>query len=528
MGRTGWRRPFALSPFRPFAYAPLMMDPRPDSSSHTRTGAWLFVWFACFYLLTSPGHIPSPDGTLMYLVTEGLVERGSPALRDEGEGWSFWHTELGTDGRRYSIYGLGPSLLAVPFYLVGRGLEAIAPEESRPVFDRPLKLFHPRDFSRYVRTFGVSLTNVFVSAAAVWLLFAAALSLGFGRGVSLVLAFLMGLASPLWPYSKTFFGEPMAASALLVFLLLAVRYRNSGRASFLFGAGLALSAMMLIKVAHAVYLAAAVPWMVTVVRRRAAGPIRALGLFALGLGSMLPVILAYNYVRFGTILETGYSSKIDFTHPFVRGFAGLLVSPGRGLLLYFPLAAAAILLLVLRWRKDAALHGWILGMLGITALFYAKWWSWEGGWCWGPRFFVPILPLLMLPLGYGFEGWRRHRVWAGVLLVVAVASAVVAFSGTLVSFDDYYTLMKAQYGILRQPYYPDMRWSWQWAPILRYWTFPHKNYYFLTAALTTPGAGFWRAGFAVSAGLLAAASFFLIRGLRRHQTKPVAVKKQGC
>ena len=165
----------------------MIQSSRQTSSAHApphRVGILLFVWFVLFYLLTTSGHIFTPDGVLMYLVTEGLVERSDLALVYEEEEWSYWHTELGEDGRRYAIYGLGPSLLAIPPYWIGKALISIVPPESQAVFEHPLKLFHPRDLSRFVTMFAVSLTNAFVMAAVVWLVFACGWALRFRQSTS--------------------------------------------------------------------------------------------------------------------------------------------------------------------------------------------------------------------------------------------------------------------------------------------------------------------------------------------------------
>ncbi len=495
-----------------------MQTLRPNAPFH-RIGILLFLWFCLFYLLTTSGHIFTPDGVLMYLVTEGLVERGDPAMPAQEGDWPFQHTEVGQDGRRYAIYGLGPSLVAIPTYLIGKALIGIVPPGSEAVFEYPLKLFHPRELPYFVTIFAVSLTNAFVAAAVAWMVFAAGWAFGFRQSTSLALAFIAGIASPLWHYSKTFFSEPMAALTLLLFLFFILRFRETSRGAEVFWAGVALSATVLVKIANAVFFVAAIPLAIAFIRRRAQDRLKYAVLFGAGLTACFPLILAYNAFRFGSIWETGYSSRIDFTHPFFQGFLGLLVSPGRGLFLYFPLAVIALAVAASLWRRQRALSAFLLAMFLIPLLFHATWWSWEGGWCWGPRFFIPVLPLLVLPAGYWIEDRRGHAVRTWILWIVVGMSAVVAFSGVIVNFNDYCALMKAHHGVIRSPYYHDMRWSWQWAPLLQYWGFEHKNFFLLTAAFSTPGARFWQLVFGGIAVALVGTSVLLGRSLARATTK---------
>lgn len=45
------------------------------------------------------------------------------------------------------------------------------------------------------------------------------------------------------------------------------------------------------------------------------------------------------------------------------------------------------------WRN------WYLILFFITNLVvYSSWWAWGGGWAWGPRFLIPFVPILILPV----------------------------------------------------------------------------------------------------------------------------------
>ncbi|MCP4363293.1 MAG: hypothetical protein GY796_35280 [Chloroflexi bacterium] len=76
-----------------------------------------------------------------------------------------------------------------------------------------------------------------------------------------------------------------------------------------------------------------------------------------------------------------------------------MISPGRGIIFYSPLVVLAVPGLLLLWREklpaEAAL---IVGLLLVQIATYASWWTWDGGWVWGPRFLVSTQPFLMLGL----------------------------------------------------------------------------------------------------------------------------------
>ncbi len=119
-----------------------------------------------------------------------------------------------------------------------------------------------------------------------------------------------------------------------------------------------------------------------------------------------------------------------WTLDVAHGLAGVLLSPSRGLLVFFPyllLAPAAFR----ATRADAALRRLWLVSLGVTAGFvllsasYAKWWGGHGI---GPRLLVaasPFLALLAAPL-FGPAAEGTARVGALLLAAGSAATQVVA------------------------------------------------------------------------------------------------------
>ena len=143
------------------------------------------------------------------------------------------------------------------------------------------------------------------------------------------------------------------------------------------------------------------------------------------------VLLADHLLRHGFTLTTGYEDDVGqktfmpysglsgFSYPFFLGVLGILFSFGKGLLFFFP---ALALWLEPRWRGKGnsreLLNCWLLFVAGMI-LVYAKWWSWYGGWSFGPRFFLFAgFPSALLMLNAIHEAPQNS--WRQNLLVVFI------------------------------------------------------------------------------------------------------------
>jgi hypothetical protein len=155
----------------------------------------------------------------------------------------------------------------------------------------------------------------------------------------------------------------------------------------------------------------------------------------------LMVVGGHNFVRFGSVLETGYGAEATrFTAPLLAGLGGLLLSPGKSVLWYAPPLLLAIVgsLRFARRRPDATalVVAMTVPALLATALYY-QWW---GGGAWGPRLLVPLLPLWLLPAGEALGAWPRFRSVRIFTVAVLAAGVVVVALAVLVPFDRYQEL----------------------------------------------------------------------------------------
>ena len=422
------------------------------AGSTKKQDLWLFSLLLTIYLLTYSGVLHAVDELSAIAVTDSVVT---------GTGWSTRQMEWdqlrtppqnigGVDGELYSKKSLGPSLLALPFYALGKKIEVLGAIQM------------------------ALLANALVTAAAGVLFLRMGRLLALGDRTALIGVLAFGLATPMFPYACTLFSEPLAAFGLLMANYGVLAERRNGAETRQLGpvllAGSGITLLVLAKFsnivaapAFGIYLLAV--WLIEQ-RGTPAGVRwqRAVvfgGVAAIG----LVLTLGYNYIRFRTLLGFPLEPSEQFNTPLAIGVAGLLVSPGKGLLWYMPMAVLALPAMGW-WRQgrrwwDAALAFCVAASLIVL---YALWYDWPGGRAWGPRMViaaVPALALLALPAlrWVGTRGWRSVIV-TGVLLL----SLAVQVPGVLINFE-------RQEGLDMQAgaTFEQLLWSPNHSPLLTYW-----------------------------------------------------------
>lgn len=404
-----------------------------------------------WYLLTIPGTIGPrvSDGRSMYLVTQAIVDRHDVSLADPFEpllarGWQppgppgppWCPTEpavLGVGqrigGPVFAKFGLGQSLLAAPLYWLGLRLAPLATPADRPL----------------VAVFATSTYNALVTALTALVLCALSLRLGLTRRRSLAVTLLFGLATPAWAYTTTFFSEPSIALCLIV-AVAALLWREIPTAGCAAVIGLALGVALLVRLDSALY---AIPFAASLAVRAPRERRPAL-LLAVGLAPMLALAAtgAYNAARFGSPFTAGYGIAGDThdLHPphtlkaLWEGVYGPLLSPGKGLFLYAPIALLAIPGFVRLARGgDRAAGALIASVVALAVLAHANTAIvWLGGWAWGPRFLIPIVPVLLLAAGTALRdagpAVRRLAWLLGALGALIQIPAVVLDRGAAIAY----------------------------------------------------------------------------------------------
>lgn len=314
-------------------------------------------------------------------------------------------------------YGPLQPLLAMPSYGLGYAAATLLPG--------------PTDPHRVGYRFTAFLFTPMVVAATLLVFVRLATRLGAAPRDALPSAGLLLFGTFLLPYSRLLFSEPLYGLLFLLALEALVPASNGEKPALLTLPFL----LSLLSLANPVFLpllpAGAGLLVFRLVRdgRRSEARHAALAALLCGVATAAAWAL-YNLGRYGRPLEFGYAGE-SFGTPLLTGLRGLIFSIGRGLAVYSPLTFLAALSIPFLLRLPAPpsrrlVLGAALGAWLTYLVVYARWDSFEGGWCWGPRFLLPFVPALHLAVPFLLARARGAGLARrGALGVVVLAALCV-------------------------------------------------------------------------------------------------------
>lgn len=384
-----------------------------------------FIFFISIYLLTGSGvSIYNTDASVLkYEVTRSLVDKLDLSIyNDDVPGI------IGADGRSYSWFGIGQSLLAVPFYSVAKSLGA----NSEIAFD---------------------ITNQLISAATAVLIFYFSIQLGFTKHASALTTIFYGIGTIAWPMAK----QPFDHVAETFFVLLSVyymhRYINNNKSAYLLNSSVSIGFALITR--QTTVLVIPPIFVMLAIHHLRVLDIRSffkiIGrdsiLFFIALIPFIGLNLWYNHYRFGSIFETGYQliaarTGMDFFsgNSLLTGLAGFLISPGKGFFYYSPIAILFIFSIKHFAKKHIELFICFSLIMVSYLIFLSKNIFWHGDWAWGPRYLLVLTPFFIIPTSTLIESilTTKKKILKVVLCVVFCTSLLVQLSAITVNFNKYF------------------------------------------------------------------------------------------
>ncbi len=451
-----------------------------------RTARWIAVAALLLYVVSGGGRIVGSDEVTMLELSRALLHGGVAVPAGA--------TLDGADGRHYTKNAAAQAVLALPLTAVAEGAAGAAG-------------LAPARRLLAVR-FVVSFFNALVTALLLAAFYVAARRLRVRPGIALGATALLGFATPLWVYSKSFMAEPLQGLGLLLALAgcagvgddesagaTARRFPDRSARAAGIGMFLAVSAKLSM-LPLALAIGAVLPG-----RRPAAWRAPVVGVLLALAGHGL-----YDFVRFGTPFETGYGAQATtaaYTTPLWVGLYGLLLSSGKGVLWFAPAlwlalpvwlthAGASELLPPSRDAEVRVRRGlasrlsrldaearvrWGAALAWLAALWlYGRFQHWAGDGSFGPRYLVPVLPLaflvVALVLERGSRGARRWAIVLGVLgLLVNLGGVAIYFGAQMREAGDY----PYQLPLEHPRSLSDSHFNPRYTPIVGHWSMLVRN-----------------------------------------------------
>jgi hypothetical protein len=388
----------------------------------------LFVGLFIFYVACP---VTTSFDSAWYLPTAlSILREGNVNIDEYAPTFPQRYGPIQVNGHWYNEYPLGPALVALPFVaaadLFSRGLapfSALSPKLARWVY---------RWRYHFSATGQINLdfwnipqrviASILVSMAAVVMFLIASESLSRPRALSLTLAFALGTSAlstatrALWQH-----GPSMLFLSLTLFCLL--KSRVSPR--WLLGAGLAIALAYMMRPTNIVSVLLVSLYVLIKYRRKSWWYLA---------GALIVAVpwTALNLSLYGNPLPPYYEpGRFPWdTRSFLSAAMANLLSPGRGLFLFTPVALFAFVGI---GRKIGSHSFDSLDLLLVAALLahwvvislFGAWWA---GHSYGPRFFTDVLPYLFyltIP-AMGAMTWDSVR---GRIATVAFGlAAVISFA----------------------------------------------------------------------------------------------------
>ena len=421
-----------------------------------QTQRWLLsaaIAFAYLYSFPYFAPIRSANELPRVYLTMAMVEEGTFAIDTGVARFGSTVDVSPSKGHFYSNKAPGSSMLAIPGYMVLKGVTAIggrSPSLAESVWVARI-------------TTGVIPTLLFL--LLLWRFLGRFGGSESSRRTAIV-AYALG--SMAMTYSLLFIAHQLSAVCIGTALIIITWVIEDGLdRRWLLAAGAAAGAAVLCDYQAAF---AGIPLAVWLTHNTLSGKsrdVRALALAALGAAIPIAILLIYHWQAFGHPLRTGYHASETFAHFHQRGFLGLdkfrpeaffgsTFAPDNGLFFLSPF----LLLSFVGWRlllkrgQNMALAIVCASTIVIYIAFISSIAFWRGGWQMGPRYITVMLPAAMVLVTYALVVTEKQW-WTRGLALATVLVAVVIYSLSCAQFPHFPEKFKNPFFELTLPLYRD-------------------------------------------------------------------------
>lgn len=358
------------------------------------------------------------------------------------------------EGHFYTDKSIGPSLLALPFYIVFKGVAALPPVQNlisnagslgsmADTLNPDGQGAQPQAVYEYMAlTFITFFASAVPSAFLAVVIFFFACRFANKDSYAFVLALAYGLGTMAFPYSNALYQHQLASVGTFLgfFLLWRVVYEQANVA-WLWLVGVLFSFVVITEYPVVPMLGVIFLWALYKIPNRIALYRVVLAAIPLGL-----LFAAYNYAIFQTPLPAGYEYSTNWQGEHQTGFFslvlptadrlyGLTFSPVRGIFVMSPFLLLSFGGFYLMWKERRDQRStWLMFLFVIAGFFFYNSASemWWGGFTVGPRYLVPMLPFVTIPIIFAFNRLFVHlggRLVGALLVLASIFSVAIMTIG---------------------------------------------------------------------------------------------------
>jgi len=261
----------------------------------------------------------------------------------------------------------------------------------------------------------------FFTALSVFVLFLICRSYGISLQNTIFVSFIYAFTTMAWAYSQTSLSSPP-----MIFLVLLgfYYYRNwnmTNSPKYLLFSGISFCLGFLTR-PDTIFIIIPLFFLILYLLRSRKEKIKSL------LGFIIPTFSGYgiyhmiNYIRFGppTSIQVvdsinGVASGTN-SNPILMNIFGLFFSPGVGLFVFSPILMGLFVGFYDFYKKYKSDCILLVGFIFMFAYTFASGEFWHGLNGWGPRYLLPLIPFLLIPIAFSLE--KRGIVFKLLLIVL--------------------------------------------------------------------------------------------------------------
>lgn len=390
--------------------------------AHLKPYLFLGIFWFSIFALTNSGFDTS-EGTGHYFLAEHIIKTGRLGYLPSETPTLVPYTA--PNGNTYGAHEIGNAFFLIPIAAFNLSIQAI------------LSSFIDSEMLDRLSQFTISFQPGIYAAVTVTAFFAI-LQIAFKQSPrsSFLATVALVFTSYFWTYSRNLFDGVLCGMLLTLSFLFLMLYKQQGLNRWLILVFICLGFGFITRLSMVVPIFATAFYVILHHRFSIPKILKAAGISSL---VFLPFALWqgwYNYLRTGIFYKSPvqmevYAHNNGLDGNLWVGLTGLLLSPGKSLLVYVPLIVISILLFRRFYQnyRNEALYVMVLFIAWL--LLHGKLQSWYGAWGWGPRHMVTPVVIFLLPYATSLDVIVRKSHLKFLTLLLATWGLLLSLSSMI-------------------------------------------------------------------------------------------------